>query len=147
VFTAADVKKGVRCQKDRGTGFGTRGTGFGLRGKGDCRFKIQDSRTGGAFFELNACSSAIAFRAILEVPVIEEVDVEAKTLAAIDRGIADADAGLAVPLREVLKLVRIPNSNHRSRVSRFRENPQHLQYVVQSELRPGLPLNAVFEAQ
>jgi len=41
----------------------------------------------------------------LEVPVIEEVSVDAKTLAAIDRGIADADAGRTVPLEEVRKLV------------------------------------------
>ena len=41
----------------------------------------------------------------LEVPVIEEVEVDAKTLAAIDRGIADADAGRVVPLEEVRKLV------------------------------------------
>ena len=41
----------------------------------------------------------------LEVPVIEEVAVDAKTLAAIDRGIADADAGRVVPLEEVRKLV------------------------------------------
>ena len=41
----------------------------------------------------------------LEVPVIEEVEVDAKILAAIDRGIADADAGRAVPLEEVRKLV------------------------------------------
>ena len=41
----------------------------------------------------------------LEVPVIEEVEVDAKTLASIDRGIADADAGRAVPLEEVRKLV------------------------------------------
>ena len=41
----------------------------------------------------------------LEVPVIEEVEVDAKTLAAIDRGIADADAGRAVPLEEVRKLI------------------------------------------
>jgi predicted transcriptional regulator len=41
----------------------------------------------------------------LEVPVIEEVEVDAKTLAAIDRGIADADAGRVVPLGEVRKLV------------------------------------------
>ena len=42
----------------------------------------------------------------LEVPVTEEVEVDAKTLAAIDRGAADADAGRAVPLEEVRK--RIP---------------------------------------
>ena len=41
----------------------------------------------------------------LEVPAIEEVEVDAKTLAAIDRGIADADAGRVVPLKEVRKLV------------------------------------------
>jgi len=41
----------------------------------------------------------------LEVPVIEEVEVDAETLAAIDRGIADADAGRVVPLEEVRKLV------------------------------------------
>ncbi|MGA3326776.1 MAG: CopG family transcriptional regulator [Terriglobia bacterium] len=41
----------------------------------------------------------------LEVPVTEEVEVDAKTLAAIDRGIADADAGRAVPLEEVRKLI------------------------------------------
>ena len=44
----------------------------------------------------------------LEVPITEEVEVDAKTLAAIDRGIADADAGRVVPLDEVRKLVRIP---------------------------------------
>ena len=41
----------------------------------------------------------------LEVPVIKEVEVDAETLAAIDRGIADADAGRVVPLEEVRKLV------------------------------------------
>ena len=41
----------------------------------------------------------------LEVPVIEEVAVDAKTLAAIDRGTADADAGRVIPLEEVRKLV------------------------------------------
>jgi hypothetical protein len=60
--------------------------------------------------------AAIAFRASLgycggmmdlklEVPITEEVEVDAKTLAAIDRGIADADAGRVVPLDEVRKLV------------------------------------------
>jgi predicted transcriptional regulator len=41
----------------------------------------------------------------LEIPIVEEVEVDAKTLAAIDRGIADADAGRVVPLDEVRKLV------------------------------------------
>ena len=41
----------------------------------------------------------------LEVPIIEEIDVDAKTFAAIDRGIVDADAGRVVPLEEVRKLV------------------------------------------
>ncbi|MGO8817024.1 MAG: CopG family transcriptional regulator [Terriglobia bacterium] len=41
----------------------------------------------------------------LEVPVSEEVEVDAKTLAAIDQGIADADAGRAVPLEDVRKLI------------------------------------------
>jgi predicted transcriptional regulator len=42
----------------------------------------------------------------LEVPVTEEVEVDARTLAAIDRGAADADAGRTVPLEEIRK--RIP---------------------------------------
>jgi predicted transcriptional regulator len=42
----------------------------------------------------------------LEVPVTDEVEVDDKTLAVIDRGIADADAGRAVALEEVRK--RIP---------------------------------------
>ena len=41
----------------------------------------------------------------LEVPVIEEVEVDAKSLVAIDRGIADAAAGRSVPLEEARKLV------------------------------------------
>ena len=41
----------------------------------------------------------------LEVPLIKEVEVDVKTLAAIDRGIADANEGRVVPLDEVRKLV------------------------------------------
>ena len=41
----------------------------------------------------------------LEVPVNKEVEVDAKTLAAIDRGTADADAGRVVSLEEARKLV------------------------------------------
>ena len=52
---------------------------------------------------LGYCSGMIDLK--LEVPIIEEVEVDAKTLAAIDRGIADADAGRVVPLDEVRKRV------------------------------------------
>ena len=36
----------------------------------------------------------------LEAPVNEPVEVDAETLAAIDRGVADADAGRTVSLEE-----------------------------------------------
>ena len=41
----------------------------------------------------------------LEVPATDEVEVDAKTLAAIDRGAADADAGRMVSLEKARKLV------------------------------------------
>jgi len=41
----------------------------------------------------------------LEKPVTEEVEVDAETLAAIDKGIADADAGRTVSLEEARKLI------------------------------------------
>jgi predicted transcriptional regulator len=41
----------------------------------------------------------------LHIPVTEEVEVGPETLAAIDRGIADADNGRAVPVEEVRKLI------------------------------------------
>ena len=41
----------------------------------------------------------------LEIPVTEEIEVDAATLAAIDRGVADAEAGRVVPLEEVRNLV------------------------------------------
>jgi predicted transcriptional regulator len=41
----------------------------------------------------------------LQVPVTEEVEVDADTLAAIDRGIKDADEGRTVSLEEVRKMV------------------------------------------
>lgn len=41
----------------------------------------------------------------LDVPVTEEVEVDSRTMAAIDRGIADADQGRAVTLEEVRKLL------------------------------------------
>ena len=41
----------------------------------------------------------------LHVPVREEFEVDAATLAKIDRGISDADEGRAVPIDEVRKLI------------------------------------------
>ena len=39
------------------------------------------------------------------LPVTDEVEVDAETLAAIDRGIKDADDGRSIPLEEVRKMV------------------------------------------
>jgi predicted transcriptional regulator len=41
----------------------------------------------------------------LQVPATETVEVDAKTLAAIDRGIKDADEGRIVSIDEVRKLI------------------------------------------
>ena len=41
----------------------------------------------------------------LQVPVTDEVEVSAETLAAIDRGIRDADEGRSIPIEEVRKLI------------------------------------------
>jgi predicted transcriptional regulator len=41
----------------------------------------------------------------LQVPVTEEVKVDADTLAKIDHGIEDADGGRIVPLDEVRKMI------------------------------------------
>lgn len=41
----------------------------------------------------------------LRVPVTEEVEVDEKTLAAIDRGIKDADEGRSVTIDEVRKMI------------------------------------------
>ena len=41
----------------------------------------------------------------LQVPATEEVEVDAETLAAIDRGLADAQAGRLVSAEEVRKRV------------------------------------------
>ena len=41
----------------------------------------------------------------LQVPVIEEVEVDAETLAAIDRGIADAVEGRTVSLDEAREMI------------------------------------------
>lgn len=41
----------------------------------------------------------------LQVPVTEEVDVDAETLAAIDRGIQAAEEGRTVPLEDVRQMI------------------------------------------
>jgi hypothetical protein len=41
----------------------------------------------------------------LQVPATDEVEVDAETLAAIDRGIRDADEGRTVPIDEVRKMI------------------------------------------
>jgi len=54
----------------------------------------------------------------LEVPATDEVEVDAETLAAIDRGIQDADAGRSVPLEEVQKMIPKWISKFESRTRR-----------------------------
>jgi predicted transcriptional regulator len=41
----------------------------------------------------------------LQVPVTDEVEVGQETLAAIDRGIKDADEGRTVPIDEVRNMI------------------------------------------
>ena len=41
----------------------------------------------------------------LQVPATDKVEVDAETLAAIDRGIKDADEGRTVPIDEVRKML------------------------------------------
>ena len=41
----------------------------------------------------------------LQVPVTQEVEVDAETLAAIDRGTKDADEGRTIPIDEVRKMI------------------------------------------
>jgi predicted transcriptional regulator len=41
----------------------------------------------------------------LQVPVTDEVEVDAETLAAIDRGIKDADEGRTVAIDEVRNMI------------------------------------------
>jgi predicted transcriptional regulator len=41
----------------------------------------------------------------LQVPATEKVEVDAETLAVIDRGIKDADKGRTVPIDEVRKMI------------------------------------------
>jgi hypothetical protein len=53
-------------------------------------------------------------------PATEEVEVDEETLAAIDRGIEDADAGRTIPLEQVREMIPqwIQSSNHAKSVSR-----------------------------
>ena len=41
----------------------------------------------------------------LQVPTTDKVQVDAETLAAIDRGLKDADEGRTVPIDEVRKMI------------------------------------------
>ena len=41
----------------------------------------------------------------LETPVVDEVQVDGATLAAIDRGVDDANAGRTVPIDEVRNMI------------------------------------------
>jgi predicted transcriptional regulator len=41
----------------------------------------------------------------LQVPATDKVEVDAETLAAIDRGVADADAGRTVSVDDVRKMI------------------------------------------
>jgi predicted transcriptional regulator len=41
----------------------------------------------------------------LQVPATDKVEVDRETLAAIDRGIKDADEGRTVPMDEVRKMI------------------------------------------
>ena len=41
----------------------------------------------------------------LQVPVTDQVAVDAETLAAIDRGIADADAGRTISLEDARRMM------------------------------------------
>jgi predicted transcriptional regulator len=41
----------------------------------------------------------------LQVPATDEVEVDAETLAAIDRGIKDADEGRSVSIEEVREMI------------------------------------------
>ena len=41
----------------------------------------------------------------LQVPATEKVEVDEETLAAIDRGVKDADEGRSVPIDEVRRMI------------------------------------------
>ena len=49
---------------------------------------------------------------------MEEIEVDAETLAAIDRGIIAADEGRTVPLEEVRKMIPKSIAKFESRISR-----------------------------
>jgi predicted transcriptional regulator len=49
------------------------------------------------------CRSMVDLK--LQVPVTEQVEVDAETLAAIDRGIKDADEGRTVSIEETRKMI------------------------------------------
>ena len=49
------------------------------------------------------CRSMVDLK--LQVPATDKVEVDAETLAAIDRGIKDADEGRTVPIDEVRKMI------------------------------------------
>jgi hypothetical protein len=54
----------------------------------------------------------------LQVPATEEIEVDAETLAAIDRGIKAADEGRTVPLEEARKMIPKWISNFESQTRR-----------------------------
>lgn len=54
----------------------------------------------------------------MEVAATEDVQVDAETLAAIDRGIKTADEGRALPLEEVRKMIATWISKFESRTPR-----------------------------
>lgn len=53
-----------------------------------------------------------------QIPITEEVEVDDETLAAIDRGLADADTGRTLPIAEVRN--EIP-----AWLSKFESRKQH----------------------
>lgn len=54
----------------------------------------------------------------MEVPAIDEIEVDADTSAAIEKGIADAEAGRTVALDDVRKLIPQWISKYESRKPR-----------------------------
>ena len=56
----------------------------------------------------------------LQVPTTDKVEVDAETLAAIDRGLKDADEGRTVPIDEVRKMIPKWISKFESQKPRWR---------------------------